>query len=117
MCDLTEADGIREKMYLRSYDTGLGKRTQFDLRRQWLWKDILIQYMLDYFTFLATKYVLKQLEAKKKKKKKKKKLKNTQKRNRTKHTHTHNYNNQMHTEFKKGAILILGTGNSLLCSL
>ena len=84
MCDLTEADGIREKMYLRSYDTGLGKRTQFDLRRQWLWKDILIQYMLDYFTFLATKYVLKQLEAKKKKKKKK--LKNTQKRNRTKHT-------------------------------
>ena len=81
MCDLTEADGIREKMYLRSYDTGLGKRTQFDLRRQWLWKDILIQYMLDYFTFLATKYVLKQLEAKKKKK-----LKNTQKRNRTKHT-------------------------------
>ena len=85
MCDLTEADGIREKMYLRSYDTGLGKRTQFDLRRQWLWKDILIQYMLDYFTFLATKYVLKQLEAKKKKKKIKK---HTKKKQNQTHTHT-----------------------------
>lgn len=51
--DLTGADGIRQKMYLRSYDAGLGKRTQFGLRRQWLWKDILIQYMLDYFAFLS----------------------------------------------------------------
>lgn len=107
-CDLTEADGIREKMYLRTYDTGLGKRTQFGLRCQWLWKDILINICWIISLFLATKYVLKQNKTKQK-------LKNNKKETKP-NTHTHNYNNQMHVEFKKGAILILCTGNSLLCS-
>ena len=60
--------------------------------------------------FLATKYVLKQLEPKKPKKQKNKKTtpKNKIKTNNKKQnqTHIHNYNNQMYIEFKKGVIYI-----------
>lgn len=111
MWDLTGADGIREKKYLRSY----GQRTREE-DSIWLEAPVVMERHFDPIyvgtwiisLFLATKYVLKQLEPKKNQKTKKQntpknKIKNNKKQNQT---HIHNYNNQMYTEFKKGVIYI-----------